>query len=326
MEAMMLLWWMFDGLLVLALLWLAWQALRTADLFKAIVLFIAFGLVMALAWVRLQAPDIALAEAAIGAGLTGALLLAALARSNELADRISDDQAAASEKTTSITDHKWLSLMYRLAPLLMLLALAAGLGYAVISLPDQAAGLSGQISAHMKTSGVSNPVTAVLLNFRGYDTLLEMAVLLVALLGVWSLGSAVAHHRVDPEPVLSFLVSLLVPLMLLMAGYLLWVGANAPGGAFQAGAVLAAAGILLLLTGKHLPVRLMGWPLRLVLVLGLGAFIAVGVTLLFASGMFLQYPPGLEAGLMLFIEAAATLSISVTLAALFLGGRPGPDA
>jgi uncharacterized MnhB-related membrane protein len=44
------------------------------------VLFIAFGLLMALAWVRLDAPDIALAEAAIGAGLTGAILLAALAR------------------------------------------------------------------------------------------------------------------------------------------------------------------------------------------------------------------------------------------------------
>jgi len=35
---------------------------------------------MALSWVRLDAPDVALAEAAIGAGLTGALLLAALAR------------------------------------------------------------------------------------------------------------------------------------------------------------------------------------------------------------------------------------------------------
>jgi uncharacterized MnhB-related membrane protein len=35
---------------------------------------------MALAWARLDAPDIALAEAAIGAGLTGALLLTALAR------------------------------------------------------------------------------------------------------------------------------------------------------------------------------------------------------------------------------------------------------
>ncbi|HID73027.1 TPA: DUF4040 domain-containing protein [Candidatus Micrarchaeota archaeon] len=77
---MMVLQWLFDSLLIITLLWLAWRLLGSADLFKAIVLFIAFGLVMALAWVRLDAPDVALAEAAIGAGLTGALLLAALAR------------------------------------------------------------------------------------------------------------------------------------------------------------------------------------------------------------------------------------------------------
>jgi uncharacterized MnhB-related membrane protein len=94
----MVLQWGFDGMLILTLLWLAWQALRSPDLFKAIVLFIAFGLVMALAWVRLQAPDIALAEAAIGAGLTGALLLAALARSNDLADRLNDGHRVGIEK------------------------------------------------------------------------------------------------------------------------------------------------------------------------------------------------------------------------------------
>ena len=80
MAAMSLLSWVFDAVLGLALLWLAWRALASPDLFRAIVLFIAFGLLMAMAWVRLDAPDIALAEAAIGAGLTGALLLAALAR------------------------------------------------------------------------------------------------------------------------------------------------------------------------------------------------------------------------------------------------------
>ncbi len=68
----------FDLLLVLALLWSAWRSLSTPDLTRAVVLYIVFGLLMALAWARLDAPDIALAEAAIGAGLTGALLLDAL--------------------------------------------------------------------------------------------------------------------------------------------------------------------------------------------------------------------------------------------------------
>lgn len=68
----------FDILLAVALLWSAWRTLATPDLTRAVVMFIVFGLFMALAWARLSAPDIALAEAAIGAGLTGALLLDAL--------------------------------------------------------------------------------------------------------------------------------------------------------------------------------------------------------------------------------------------------------
>lgn len=68
----------FDALLALALLWSAWRSLATPDPTRAVVMFIVFGLLMALAWARLDAPDIALAEAAIGAGLTGALLLDAL--------------------------------------------------------------------------------------------------------------------------------------------------------------------------------------------------------------------------------------------------------
>lgn len=80
METLTLLNWGFDIFLGCGLICLAWWALSCTDLFKAIVLFIAFGLLMALLWVRLQAPDVALAEAAIGAGLTGALMMAALAR------------------------------------------------------------------------------------------------------------------------------------------------------------------------------------------------------------------------------------------------------
>lgn len=68
----------FDLLLIAALLWSAARALVVPGVFRAVVLFIVFGLLMALVWARLGAPDIALAEAAIGAGLTGALLLDAV--------------------------------------------------------------------------------------------------------------------------------------------------------------------------------------------------------------------------------------------------------
>ncbi len=69
-----------DTLLLLLLLGLAWVSLASRNLFRGIMVFVAFGLVMAIAWIRLDAPDVALAEAAIGAGITGALLLATLGR------------------------------------------------------------------------------------------------------------------------------------------------------------------------------------------------------------------------------------------------------
>ena len=69
-----------DILLATTLLLLAWRLMSTAGLFSAVVSFVAFGLLMALTWARLEAPDIALAEAAIGAGLAGAMFLATLVR------------------------------------------------------------------------------------------------------------------------------------------------------------------------------------------------------------------------------------------------------
>lgn len=69
--------WLFDLLLAGLIVWLGWRTVASRSLFRAIVLFIAFGLSMVLAWVRLGAPDVALAEVAVSTGLTGALLLAA---------------------------------------------------------------------------------------------------------------------------------------------------------------------------------------------------------------------------------------------------------
>jgi len=66
---------LLDGLVVLLLVGLVFRLLSTRHLFEAVMLYVAYGLTLALAWVRLGAPDIALAEAALGTGVTGALFL-----------------------------------------------------------------------------------------------------------------------------------------------------------------------------------------------------------------------------------------------------------
>jgi uncharacterized MnhB-related membrane protein len=70
----------FDTILALLLVWLAWRAVSDTDPLRAVVKFIVLGLMLALSWLRLGAPDVALAEAAVGSGITGALLLVALRR------------------------------------------------------------------------------------------------------------------------------------------------------------------------------------------------------------------------------------------------------
>lgn len=214
------------------------------------------------------------------------------------------------------------SLFIRLTLASLLCLFAIGLGYVVLSLPMQAAGLSIDVAKNIDISGVTNPVTAVLLNYRSYDTLLELGVLLLALLGVWSLGGVTDKKTNIVNPMLDFLTKFLVPIFILYAGYLLWVGGLAPGGAFQAGSVLGAAGVLLFLNGWQLNAKYSGFALRLVLVAGLLIFVLIGLSFTFFGNDFLEYPPALAGGLILLIEAAATLSIGISLAALFLGRDP----
>ena len=66
-----------DIILCLSVLFIAASIFLVKNSFSAIVLFICLGLVLAICWIRLNAIDVAIAEAAIGAGLTGAMLIAA---------------------------------------------------------------------------------------------------------------------------------------------------------------------------------------------------------------------------------------------------------
>ncbi|MEX2577491.1 MAG: hydrogenase subunit MbhD domain-containing protein [Verrucomicrobiales bacterium] len=294
-----------DMLLAATMLGLAWRVLETPDMFEAVVVFIVLGLLMAVAWARLSAPDIALAEAAISAGLVGVLLLDTLRALTAGGEEASPSSGAEGAD--------WVAAAAT--------ALLAGtLVVAVMALPAGPVGLKAEVATALPESGVSQPVTAVLLNFRGYDTWLELGVLLIAVIGVLSLRGAV--RLTDPPPgdagpVLSWLVRVLVPTMVLVAGYLLWLGKTAAGGAFQAGVVLGAAGVLLWLGGRRPIVSEGLW--KVLLPLGFSAFLAVAVSLMSAGRLFLDFPPEQAGILILSMETAAAISIGATMTALFIG-------
>lgn len=280
----------------------------TRDRRLAIVLFVVLGLVLTLLWARLYAPDVALAEAAIGAGVSGALLMSTLHGRRKAPDMLLFS----------------LPIQWLVAVAVMLLGVAIAWGLLSVLSADNGWRLGEQVYAHLPDSGVRNPVTAVLLNFRAYDTLLELAVLLVAVLGIRALGKAQPVYVA--EAALTDLAVWLVPVLIVMAGYVLWAGANAPGGAFQAGALLGGAGIVLVLSGRRwggLPSS-QSW-LHGGLVMGVGVFLLVGVGLAMWGEGFLHYPAG-QAGIwILVIEVAATLAIGMTLVLAFMGGIPDQE-
>jgi multisubunit Na+/H+ antiporter MnhB subunit len=221
-----------------------------------------------------------------------------------------------------------LDLSLRRATVLLLVAALAGLfGSAVFGLSREPAGLTAQVAARLSESGVEHAVTAVLLNFRGYDTWLELGVLLLALTGCLGVlqrrDLTGAEPPENPSELLTALVRLLVPVMVLVAGYLLWLGKAAAGGAFQAGVVLAAAWVLMWYGGRRGLASLSPALWRTLAVAGLLGFLAVALITLAIEGVMLGLPTHLAGAIILALELLATVSIGVTLAALIIAPQSG---
>ena len=279
--------------------------------FVAVVGYVTYGLLLSIVWVRLFAVDVALTEAAIGSGVTGVLLIGAAARMREA-------ETAATEES--------LSGSLRLFAALLCLLVTAALAGVVLLFPDTGPTLAPQSAQNLAETGLGNPVTAVLIAFRAFDTMLEKVVLVLAVVGVWSLaadrywGGAPGEARAArPEPTLAFLAQVLPPLGILVGIHVFWVGANEPGGAFQGGAILAAMWMIVMMARLTEAPPVSAFWLRLALVAGPVVFLAAGVAGVTVAGGFFAYPPGLAKPLILFIETFMTLTIAVTLPMLVAG-------
>lgn len=295
----------FDLVLCLMIVATAVFAIGVRDGFGAVVFFIVYSVFVGLGWMRLDAVDIALAEVALGAGLTGLLLLGANARLPDSLPAPSDRVARAMAATAGCTA-------------------ALSVGWAFLSLRD-GGGLHAEVSANLAATGVENPVTAVLLNFRGWDTLIESIVLLAALIGIWSLaregtwnGRPGLRQHARPGGVLANFGRLLPPIGFMIGVYLVWAGSSRPGGAFQAGTVLAAMALVAMMGDTMQPPPVRSWRLRLACIAGPAVFLTVGL-IGSTTGVFLGFSPELAKPLSLLIEAVLTLSIAATLAMVVIG-------
>lgn len=284
----------------------AW-VIFTRDVMTAVVAFIVYGLVLTLIWVRLSAIDVALTEAAVGGGLTGMLLLGAAARFR------TSPSATASRPAV-------------LGTAALCLLISAGLAWIVLDAPFTSSSLAPLAVEHLPQSGLGNAVAGVLFVYRALDTLLEKIVLLLALLGVWSvasdeawLGGAGLRTSLQPDDTLELLAKCLPPIGLLFGIYMCWAGATQPGGAFQGGAVLAAMWLLLMIAGLRKTPAIHNPLLRLSLIAGPMLFLAIGLAGFVLADGFLVYPEQYAKALIVSIEIALTLSIAVTLGLLAAG-------
>jgi multisubunit Na+/H+ antiporter MnhB subunit len=214
-----------------------------------------------------------------------------------------------------------------------LIGLSVTLIGAVLSIRPDSRGLTGEVTRAMPSSGVLHPLTAVLLNFRGYDTLLEIGVLLVAVIAVWSLDHNPRrrfqwHPPAHSNPVLRVGLGILIPVMVLVAGYMVWVGAYRPGGAFQSGAILGAAAVTLISSGMIVAPFARNRGVRVLLASGFIFFVGVASATVVFKGRLLWYPIEWSGALILMIETLLSLSIGASLAVLFaaVAGLPDADA
>jgi multisubunit Na+/H+ antiporter MnhB subunit len=281
------------------------------DTFAAVIAFAAYGLLVAVVWVRLQAVDVALTEAAIGSGLTGLLMLGAAAR------------LRGTERTVQATRP---SLGLRAFAAVLSTAVAAALGTAVWFFVEPAPSLAPAAMAELGSTGLGNPVTAVLMAYRATDTLLEKVVLVLAVIGVWSLapdrawgGRPGTLYRPDPDGVLPFFARVLPPFGVIVGVYLLWVSADEPGSAFAAGTVLAAMWVLVMMAGLADAPPVGSRRLRLAVLAGPVVFVAVGLAGMLIADAFLAYPVAFAKPLIIAIEIAMVLSIAAMLGMLIAG-------
>jgi multisubunit Na+/H+ antiporter MnhB subunit len=296
------------GLAVLVLAIAAW-IITARDTFAAVVAFVIYGLLLALTWVRLLAVDVALTEAAVGSGVTGMLLIGAAGR-------------LRATETTAVLPR----VPLRVAAAVLCCLVSVGLATVVLVPPDAPPTLAPLAIAHLAESGLGNPVAGVLFVYRALDTLLEKVVLLLALLGVWSLapdrlwgGAPVLRVSGQPSGILIFLAQLLPPVGIVVGFYMFWVGASLPGGAFQGGAILAAMWLVVMIAGlQDVPPISRFW-VRALLVVGPLLFLIIGLGGFVLADAFLGYPAGYAKPLIVAVEAALTLSIAVALALLAAG-------
>ncbi len=183
---------------------------------------------------------------------------------------------------------------------------------------------SGILAQAPAQVGTANIVTAVVLAYRGIDTLGELSILFAAATAAGLVLARPGRAVSAPKPggfVLRVGADLLLPLLVVIGLYIIAHGHLTPGGGFQGGVILAAAFFLPLLASPGREPTHAG--LSLVEGLAGGGFILIGLLALWQEGAFLEPLLGtgqlgalLSGGTLPLLYLAVGLKVGAELSAL----------
>ncbi|NZA25360.1 monovalent cation/H+ antiporter subunit A [Luteimonas sp. SJ-92] len=267
--------------------WVVWAVLAAAAIatvalhrqrLLALVVIGAVGLAVSLVFVFLSAPDLALTQLLVEM-VTIALMLLAL-------NYLPQESPKGRSRLRRVRD--------------LAIAGAAGIGvtglvYATITRPSQT--IAGELLARSLPEAYgSNVVNVILVDFRGFDTLGEIAVFGIAGLVVHALlrRSRLTPTEVIPGgpallPMPANLSQLLFPLALAVSVYLFLRGHNQPGGGFIAGLVLAIPLLLqYVIQGSQYVEQRLGFDYVRCIGIGLLAAVGTGVAAMLFDLPFLS--------------------------------------
>ena len=233
------------------------------NLLVSVVIFMSYSLIMSIIWVLLESPDLAITEAAVGAGVTSVLFFITLKR----IDAIGKEHAVKQDATTKEINarkgvrrfdryYKGIAFILGVAIIFALLLTASNTpAFGNAKNPYNNEVSERYLEKGLEETGAVNAVTGMILDYRAFDTFGESCVLFIAAACVLVLlrddktdttAKAIKDERFEPvsDTILQASAKILFPAIMIFGIYILVNGHLSPGGGFSGGAIMGAGLIL----------------------------------------------------------------------------------
>lgn len=349
----------FTCILLTFLLICAISVSFSKNILNSVLIFMGYSLVMSVIWMVIESPDLAITEAAVGAGITSILFFVTLNRIHSMFKNENDKKENPDEFLPSIKRFKKLYVTIAILftvffAVVLVLTVSYSPKTGMADNPSYNEVVEKYIEDGLEETGATNIVAGMILDYRAFDTLGESHVLFVATITVTVLlrldkrkrkkGDTRITETIDEaeeedkifEPkhdsILQKVSLLLVPIIFIFGIYVILNGHVSPGGGFSGGAIIGAGLILYLnafgfeKTERFFTERVYKWVS--VVALAFYALIKCYAFFMGANGLDNHIPKGivghiLSGGLILPLNIAVGCVVACTMYTFYAMFRKG---